>query len=69
MKEFFTLEYWEDRGWFIGRLRDVPEIFSHGRSLEELKANVIDAYQMTLQTSGIEPPCSTPRLLELGIEV
>lgn len=59
MKKIFRLEYWEDKGWFVGRLHEVPDIFSHGKSLEELKTNVIDAYQMMLQTAGIEPPCST----------
>lgn len=48
MKRFFTLEYWEDDGWFVGRLKEVPGVFSQGESLEALKENIIDAYRMML---------------------
>lgn len=24
----FTLEYWTDEGWYVGRLKEVPGIFS-----------------------------------------
>ena len=48
MKRFFTLEYWRDDGWFVGRLKEVPGVFSQGKTLEELKENITDAYQMML---------------------
>ena len=35
MRTRFTLEYWMDSGWFVGRLREVPGVFSQGKSLEE----------------------------------
>jgi hypothetical protein len=28
----FTLEYWEDDGWFVGRVAEVPGVFSQGES-------------------------------------
>lgn len=46
MQRRFTLEYWTDEGWYVGRLREVPGVFSQGESLEELEANVRDAYQL-----------------------
>ena len=46
MKATFTLEYWVDDGWYVGRLREVPGVFSQGKSLEELEENVRDAYQL-----------------------
>ena len=46
MKATFTLEYWVDDGWYVGRLREVPGVFSHGKTLEELEENVRDAYQL-----------------------
>jgi hypothetical protein len=46
MKRFFTLEYWQDDGWFVGRLREVPGVFSQGQTLDELKENIADAYRM-----------------------
>ncbi len=30
----FTLEYWEDDGWFVGRLHEVPGCFSQGGNAE-----------------------------------
>ena len=42
MKRFFTLEYWTDEGWFVGKLREIPGVFSQGGTLEELKENVAD---------------------------
>jgi predicted RNase H-like HicB family nuclease len=48
MKTTLTLEYWLDNAWFVGRLKEVPGVFSQGKSLDELKKNVIDAYRMIL---------------------
>jgi hypothetical protein len=48
MKRFFTLEYWRDDGWYVGKLKEVPGVFSQGKTLEELKENIIDAYRMML---------------------
>ena len=46
----FTLEYWEDDGWFVGRLVDVPGVFSQGENLEELKENIQDAYKLIIES-------------------
>ncbi len=45
----FTLEYWKDDDWYVGQLREVPGIFSQGRTLEELEANIRDAYRLMLK--------------------
>ncbi len=50
MRLYFTLEYWKDEGWLVGRLKEVPGVFSQGESLEELKENIADAYRMMLDT-------------------
>lgn len=49
MKQF-TLEYWEDEGWYVGRLVEIPGIFSQGETLEELKENIQDAYEIMLKS-------------------
>jgi predicted RNase H-like HicB family nuclease len=54
----FTLEFWIDDDWYVGRLREVPGIFSQGKTLEELKENVKDAYH--LLTEDQEVPTDTP---------
>ena len=46
MLRHFTLEYWVDEGWYVGRLKEVPGIFSQGESLEELEENIQDAYHL-----------------------
>ena len=51
MTHSFTLEYWEDDGWCVGRLREVPGVFSQGETLDELKENIADAYRMMCETS------------------
>jgi len=45
-----TLEYWEDEGWLVGRLVEVPGVFSQGATLEELKENIQDAYKLILDS-------------------
>ncbi|MBL7176772.1 MAG: type II toxin-antitoxin system HicB family antitoxin [Desulfobacteraceae bacterium] len=44
-----TLEYWKDDGWYVGRLKEVPGVFSQGETLDELEENVKDAYEMMMQ--------------------
>lgn len=48
-KRIFTLEYWIDDGWYVGRIKEVPGVFSQGRTLEELKENIKDAYNLSLE--------------------
>ena len=43
MKHTFTLEYWQDDGWYVGRLKEVPWVFSQGETVEELEENIKDA--------------------------
>ncbi len=49
MKRQFSLEYWIDDGWYIGRLKEIPGIFSQGETLEELEKNIRDAYTMVME--------------------
>jgi len=51
LKKFFTLEYWQDDNWFVGKLKEIRGVFSQGQTLEELKENIIDAYQMIIVAS------------------
>jgi predicted RNase H-like HicB family nuclease len=68
MKRFFTLEYWTDEGWFVGKLKEIPGVFSQGETLDELKENIADAYRMMLEAES-EPEHSGAQLLEVGVEV
>ena len=49
MRARFTLEYWKDGDWFVGQVREVPGVFSQGKTLEELEENIRDAYRLMLK--------------------
>jgi predicted RNase H-like HicB family nuclease len=49
MERRFTLEYWLDDDWFVGKLREVPGVFSQGESLAELEENIREAYQLMVE--------------------
>ena len=46
MRSQFTLEYWKDGRWYVGRLLEVPGVFSQGKTMKELQINIQDAYEM-----------------------
>ena len=41
-----TMIYWKSDKFWLGRLREFPEIMTQGRTLKELEENMRDAYQM-----------------------
>jgi len=49
MPRYFTLEYWLDKDWYVGRLKEVPGVFSQGQTLEELKENIVEAYNLMME--------------------
>ena len=69
MKRFFTLEYWQDDGWFVGKLREIPGVFSQGKTLEELKENIIDAYRMMLAEYDTSEKQADSKCTQLPVEV
>jgi predicted RNase H-like HicB family nuclease len=46
-----TLEYWNDDEWYVGQLRELPNVLSQGKTLEELKENIQDAYELVVKES------------------
>ena len=61
MRRAFTLEYWPDAGGFVGRLREVPGVFSQGDTLAELEDNVRDAYALVLADQSVEERSAVQR--------
>ena len=49
LKHAFTLEYWQDDGWYVGRLKEIPNVFSQGETLKELEENIEDAYKLLME--------------------
>jgi predicted RNase H-like HicB family nuclease len=62
----FTLEYWQDEGWYVGRLKEVVGVASQGETLADLEENIRDAYQLMTET---EPAPTTNPVLTRDIEV
>lgn len=61
-----TLEYWRDGDWFVGRLLEAPGVFSQGESLDELRENIRDAYDlMVVQERPAAPPAAVREPLEI----
>ena len=69
MVSYFTLEYWIDEDWYVGRLREVPGVFSQGASLQELEENIRDAYQLMMEEAKEFLPRTEVQTRELGVEL
>jgi predicted RNase H-like HicB family nuclease len=68
MKHEFTLEFWEDDGWYVGKLREVPGVFSQGETLAELEENIADAYRMIAEeTHGTDHPAARTKGITLEV--
>ena len=68
MTKQFTLQYWLDDGWYVGKLREVPGVFSQGKTLTELKRNVRDAFQLMVEDAQTDLP-KRRKVREVGVEV
>ena len=68
MRRQFTLEYWLDDGWYVGRLKEVPGVFSQGASLGELEENIQDAYELVLSDQAFQDLGAT-HFKEVELEV
>ena len=65
MARRFTLEYWIEDEWYIGKLKEVPGVFSQGESLEELEENIRDAYQMMAAEEDLPRPDVQTKEIEI----
>jgi len=68
MERRFTLEYWVDDDWYVGKLKEVPGVFSQGESLEALEENIRDAYQLMMEETGAEARAGI-KTKEISVEV
>jgi predicted RNase H-like HicB family nuclease len=60
-----TLEYWFANGWFVGRLKDVPGVFSQGKTLIELEENIREVYQLMLEEQEPVPFATETKCINL----
>lgn len=70
MAKNFTLEYWLDEGWYVGRLKEAPGIFSQGKTLKALKTNILDAYNLMIEEEqAILPPKIRGKVKQIQLEI
>jgi predicted RNase H-like HicB family nuclease len=63
----YTLEYWREDDWFVGRIVEIPGLFNQGKSLDELVGNLYDAYFLMME-EGIPPEGVETELMEFEVE-
>ena len=69
MKRKFKLEYWIDDGWYVGRIKEVPGVFSQGATLKELEENIADAYKMVLAEKDEYVPSLEIKEKEVSLQI
>jgi len=69
MRHAFTLEYRVEDGWYVGRLKEAPGVFSQAETVEELEENIKDAYDLVLtdDDKGWIPPETFSRQIEVEV--
>lgn len=50
MMKKYTLLYWPDGKWIVGRLRERSDVFSQGKTLSELESNIQEALSLMEDT-------------------
>ncbi|MFC0517536.1 type II toxin-antitoxin system HicB family antitoxin [Mucilaginibacter angelicae] len=40
-----------ENGWLVGQIEEIPAAMSQGESIDELKANLLDALKLILDTN------------------
>ncbi|MFQ5583659.1 MAG: type II toxin-antitoxin system HicB family antitoxin [Calditrichia bacterium] len=67
MSRRFTLEYWIDEDWYVGKLKEVPGVFSQGETLEELEKNIKEAYSLMMADDDMSLPNVQRKELEIEV--
>jgi len=66
---YFTLEYWTDEGWYVGRIKEVPGVFSQGETLQDLEENIRDAYPLMMEEEMPILPRVGVQTKQLGVDL
>jgi predicted RNase H-like HicB family nuclease len=60
-----NIVYKEEKGWFVGHIQEYPDYESQGKTLEELRGNLIEIYNDIHQ--GLVPDAEPFQILEVAI--
>ncbi|HEV3383512.1 MAG TPA: type II toxin-antitoxin system HicB family antitoxin [Gemmata sp.] len=61
MRTQLTLEFWQDGDFYVGRLVEVPGVFSQGETLAELRENIQEAYDLMVKQERSPAPLVAQR--------
>ena len=61
----FNVVYKKKKYWFIGHIQEYPDYESQGRTLDELRGNLIEIYNDI--NEGLVPDAEPSQLLEVAI--
>jgi len=66
-EEFMKINivYKEEKGWFVGHIQEYPDYESQGKTLEELRGNLIEIYNDIHK--GLVPDAEPFQILEVAI--
>ena len=60
-----NIVYKEENGWFVGHVQEYPDYESQGKSLGEMRDNLIEIYEDIRK--GLVPDAEPFRILEVAI--
>ena len=60
-----NIVYKEEKGWFVGHIQEYPDYESQGKTLEELRDNLIEIYDDIRK--GSVPDAEPFQILEVAI--
>jgi len=60
-----NIVYREEKGWFVGHVQEYPDYESQGKTLEELKDNLLEIYDDIRK--GLVPDAEPCQVLEVAI--
>jgi predicted RNase H-like HicB family nuclease len=60
-----NIVYKQEKGWFAGHIQEYPDYESQGKTLEELRDNLIEIYDDI--SKGLVPDAEPFRILEVAI--
>ena len=60
-----NIVYKEEKGWFVGHIQEYPDYESQGKTLEELRDNLVEIYDDIRK--GLVPDAVPSQILEVAI--
>ncbi len=60
-----NIVYKKENGWFVGHIQEYPDYESQGKTLEELRDNLLEIYDDIRK--GLVPDAQRSQILEVAI--